>query len=327
VFGVSEPAYDRKEEFSDLWIVPADGSAKPRRLTFTKSPESGTAWSPDSRRLAFSAKREGDEVSQIYVLDVADGGEAIRVSSISTGASSPRWSPNGKALLFTSVVYPGAVGEEANKKIASERKARQYNARVYDGFPIRRWDKWLDDTQPHLFVQSLEPGATAKDLLGGSRLVAEPGFAGTWTRSGEELVAAWAPDGQSIVFAALTNRDAAAYSLLDTHVFEVSVTGGEPKQLTSGRGNYSRPTFRPDGKALYCLYTPRTNHVYNLGRVAMFAWPQTGKPTIVTGSCFPSRPPAAKSGWQSRRRWAPTPTCRYRKRRRRPPWWPTGRDL
>ena len=85
VFSLVEPAYDEKDQVSDLWIVPADGSAKPRRLTFSKGGESGVAWSPDSQRLAFSAKREGDDVSQIYVLDVAEGGEAVRVTSLSTG--------------------------------------------------------------------------------------------------------------------------------------------------------------------------------------------------------------------------------------------------
>jgi len=82
VLSLVEPAYDEKDQVSDLWIVPADGSAKPRRLTFSKSGESGVAWSPDSQRLAFSAKREGDDVNQIYVLDVAEGGEAVRVTSL-----------------------------------------------------------------------------------------------------------------------------------------------------------------------------------------------------------------------------------------------------
>jgi Tol biopolymer transport system component len=68
VFSLVEPSYDDKEQVSDLWIVPTDGSAKPRRLTFTKGGESGVAWSPDSRKIAFFARREGDEVNQIYVL-------------------------------------------------------------------------------------------------------------------------------------------------------------------------------------------------------------------------------------------------------------------
>src|SRR6476619_1764184 len=152
VCSLVEPAYDEKDQVSDLWIVPTDGSQKPRRLTFSKGAESGMSWSPDSQRLAFSAKREGDDVNQIYVLDIADGGEALRVTSLSTGARSPQWRPDGKALLFTSTVFPGAVDEESNKKIAAERKALKYKARVYEKFPGRNWDKWVEDTQSHVFV-------------------------------------------------------------------------------------------------------------------------------------------------------------------------------
>src|SRR5439155_25443225 len=54
VFPVVEPAYDAKDQVSDLWIVPSDGSAKARRLTSTKAPESDVPWAPDSRRIAFS---------------------------------------------------------------------------------------------------------------------------------------------------------------------------------------------------------------------------------------------------------------------------------
>jgi dipeptidyl aminopeptidase/acylaminoacyl peptidase len=285
VFSLVEPAYDEKDQVSDLWIVPADASAKPRRLTFTKGGESGAAWSPDSQRLAFSAKREGDEVSQIYILNVSDGGEAVRVTSLSTGARSPVWSPDGQKLIFTSTVYPGAADEEANKKIAAERKAQKYRARVYERFPIRNWDKWLDDTQGHLFIQSVEPGARAKDLLAGTKLVSEAGFAGRVTDSGEEFDAVWTPDGQSIIFVATTGRNAAAYSEVTSALFKVAATGGEPLRLTAGKDSFSRPQFRPDGKALYAISNVEGNgKVYNLDRLAMFSWPEVGAPTIMTAN-------------------------------------------
>jgi len=89
---------------------------------------------------------------------------AVRVTSLATGARSPQWRPDGKALLLRSTVFPGAADEETNKRVATERKALKYKARVYEKFPIRNWDKWIEDTQPHLFVQSLEPDAKAKDL-------------------------------------------------------------------------------------------------------------------------------------------------------------------
>lgn len=285
VFSLVEPAYDEKDQISDLWIVPADASAKPRRLTFSKSGESGMAWSPDSKRLAFSAKREGDEVNQIYVLDVADGGEAVRVTSLSTGARSPQWRPDGKAILFTSTVFPGAADEDANKKIAAERKALKYKARVYEKFPIRNWDKWVEDTQGHLFVQSLEPEAKAKDLLAGTKLISGRGFAGRIQDSGEEFDAIWTPAGDSLIFVATTNRDTAAYSTTNTALFKVSAAGGEPIQLTSGADSFSHPVFRSDGKALYAIFTVEANgKVYNLDRLAKFSWPNLGSPVILTAN-------------------------------------------
>ena len=282
VFSLVEPAYDEKDQVSDLWIVAADGSEKPRRLTSSKSGESGVAWSPDSRRIAFSARREGDEAGQVYVLDVADGGEAVRVTSLSTGARSPQWRPDGRAILFTSTVFPGAADDDANKKAAAERKAQKYRARVYEKFPIRNWDKWLEDTQAHVFVQDVTPGAKAKDLLAGTKLVSERGFAGRSSDSGDELDPVWTPEGDAIVFIASTNRDAAAYANTSTSLFKVSTRGGEPVRLTNAE-SFGRPTFRPDGKALYASYNVDTNDkTYNLDRLAKFSWPNVGQPEILT---------------------------------------------
>ena len=283
VFSLVEPAYDEKDQTSDLWIVPSDGNGKPRRLTFSKGGESGVAWSPDSRQIAFSARREGDEASQIYILDIANGGEAVRVTSLSTGARSPQWRPDGKALAFVSTVYPGAADDDANKKIAAERKAQKYRVRVYDSFPVRNWDKWLDDMHAHLFVQDAQPGAKAKDLLAGTKLVGERGFAGRVSDSGEDLDAVWTPDGDAIVFVASTNRDRAAYAETNTSLFKVSARGGEPTLLTTSDDSFSRPTFRPDGKALYAGAEIDTDHKpYHLDRLVKFSWPNTGEPVNLT---------------------------------------------
>src|SRR5262245_44807086 len=101
---VTEPTYDEKDETADLWIVPGDGSAPPRRLTTAKGKESSPAWSPDGAQLAFSAKREGDEASQIYVMAVG-GGEARRLTQLALGARSPQWSPDGTMILFQGPVH------------------------------------------------------------------------------------------------------------------------------------------------------------------------------------------------------------------------------
>jgi len=284
VFPVTEPAYDEAKEVVDLWIVPVDGSAKPRRLTSTKGSESGPAWSPDSRKLAFAAKRDDDEVSQIYVIDVAGGGEARRLTSSPLAARTPRWSPDGRWLLYQGSSYPGAANAEANKKVAAERKDAPSKVRIYDSFPIRRWDRWLDDTQTHLFVVAAEGGA-GRDLLAGTRLASLAGFGGAGGEgSTDSLDPAWSPDGESIVFVATTTRNAAAYAPVNTHLFEVAADGGEPRPLTTGNTSYAAPEFRPDGRALCFRVGEEWGKIYALDRLACAPWPWTGAVTTLTST-------------------------------------------
>jgi dipeptidyl aminopeptidase/acylaminoacyl peptidase len=285
VAAVTEPAYDEKSEVTDLWIVPAEGGAAPRRLTSSKGGESGTDWSPDSRRIAFTAKREDDEVAQVYVLDVAGGGEARRVTSSPLAARAPKWSPDGKWILYQSATYPGAADAEANRKAAAERKDTKSKVRVYDTFPIRRWDKWLDDTRTHLFVVSAEGGAPSRDLLAGSSLAAEPGFSAPGGEgASDDFAPAWAPDGSSVVFVATTVRTSAAYAPLTTHLFTVALAGGEPRALTTGSTSHAAPTFAPDGRSLCFETTEEAATIYALDRLACAPWPWTGAITPLTAA-------------------------------------------
>jgi dipeptidyl aminopeptidase/acylaminoacyl peptidase len=276
VFPVTSPAYDAAQQASDLWLAPSDGSEKPRRITSTRGAESGIAWSHDSTRLAFAAKREGDEASQIYVLDLKGPGEAKRVTSISTGAGDPLWHPDGKAILFTSQVYRGAADDEANKKIAAEIKARKYNARVYTSFPIRQWDHWLDERRPTLVIQPLEEGAKPRDLLAGTRLASEPGFGGKAGNAEDSMPAAWTRDGSAVVFAAKTDRNRSAYAFTTAQLYRASASGGEPVALTSENGTYDLPQFSADGKFLYAAFEPNTTNPYNLTRVVRWEWSGSG---------------------------------------------------
>ena len=276
VFTITEPSYDEKKELADLWIAPTDGSAKPRRLTSGKAAESGARFSPDGKRIAFSAKRDDDEVAQIYVLDVAQGGEAQRVTASPLAARGPVWSPDGAWIAYQSAVHPGARDLEANRKAVAERKDAKSKVRVYDGFPIRRWDRWLDDTRTHLFVVKADgvSGASARDLLAGSALADRPGFgAATGEGSSDDLSPEFAPDAQSIVFVATTNRNASAYASVNTQLFEVKLQGGEPRTLTSGEASYGRPRFAFDGRTLCYTVTEDWERLYALDRLACAPWP------------------------------------------------------
>jgi dipeptidyl aminopeptidase/acylaminoacyl peptidase len=288
VVSVMEPSYEEEGDISDLWLIDSTGKAPPRRLTSTAEDESGVAWNPDGRTIAFSTTRGKDEVSQVYLLPMDGPGEATAITSLSTGASNPRWSPDGQMIAFESTVYPGAADDEANQAEKAAREERKMNVSVYEMFPVRQWDRWLDDMQVHLFVQDAETGAPARDLLAGSELVRQKGFAGVPSLSASSLNPVWAPDGKSVVFNASTNLDQAAYAWTSYHLYQVSLAGGEPEALTSSDDwSCHTPRFSDDGKALYCQYEPGNEFVYNLTDIARFDWSGkgiSGVPTIITSS-------------------------------------------
>jgi dipeptidyl aminopeptidase/acylaminoacyl peptidase len=279
---VVEPSYDAGKTGSDLWLVSLDGSTPPRRLTNTLGAESDAVFSPDSKRLAFTTKREGDETTQVYVLPL-DGGEAMRVTNVSTGASDPRWRPDGKAILFESRVYPGAMNDDENRKIAAERKARKYKVRIFDSFPVRYWDHWLDDLRPHVFVQLLDEAAKPRDLLAGTKLASLPRFEGEFGATGTSLGARWSPDGTNIVFTATPDMDSVA-APAPSELYRISADGGEPAALTSGPDSYHNPVFRPDGKALYATrQRSAAVSLYSLDQLVKIEWPEPGQPKLLTG--------------------------------------------
>jgi dipeptidyl aminopeptidase/acylaminoacyl peptidase len=281
---VLEPAYEADKQVSDLWLAPTDGHAPPRRITHTKAPESGVAWSPDSRSIAFATKRDGDDEDQIYVLDLAGGGEARRVTDVSTGAANPRWRPDGQAILFESQVWPGAMDDEANRKAAAEHKARKYNVRVYEHYPVRYWNQWLDERRPTIMVQSLEPGASPRDILAATKLAQTSGFAGSEGDERPSLSPIWSPDGKEIVFVATTERWKSAYAHVGYHLFAVPAQGtAEPRELTPA-ARYEAPRFSPDGRWLYFEQEVQDAQIYHLPRLARLAWP--GGPATLLSPAF-----------------------------------------
>ena len=282
VYSVTEPSYDPDKAVSDLWLVSATGGAA-RRLTNTKAGEGGVVWSPDSRMVAFTTRREGDDTDQVYVLDILGGGEARRVTNLATAATNPQWRPDGRAILFETMVWPGAMDDEANRKVIAERKARKYNVRTYEHFPIRYWNEWLDERLPAIEVVSLDPGSKPKDILSPTRLAHTPGFSGPEGETSISLSPVWTPDGKAVVFAATVERWNSAFSEVGYQLYSLPADGGEASPVSPAKGGYRAPTFSPDGKTLYFAFSRRNEEVYSLPRLQSVAWPAGGEPKALTG--------------------------------------------
>ncbi|MBP7678629.1 MAG: PD40 domain-containing protein, partial [Thermoanaerobaculia bacterium] len=110
---------EKNRLLSDLWLQPVAGGPG-RRLTSHEAGESSPAISPDGSRVAFVAKRDGDEVAQLYLLRL-DGGEAERITELPSAPGSPRWTADGKRIVFSANVL-GESLETTKSEVARRKK-------------------------------------------------------------------------------------------------------------------------------------------------------------------------------------------------------------
>lgn len=264
---LTEPAYDPKLERADLWWVDPDGLLPSRRLTQHLKAESQPALSHDGGLLAFVAQREDDSAPQVYVLNLLTGGEARRITNLATGVRRPAFSPDGRQVLIESDVYPGTTNDADNRRVAAELAQRKYEVRAYEGFPIRNWNHWVDERQPHLMVVNVADGSI-RDLLAGSLLVTQPGFAGRNELGVQTLDGSWSPDARRIVFVASSNRNEAAFARTHQNLYVLELADLSIRRLNdeadgSYADSYEQPQFTRDGKGVVALVEPQSDNVYN----------------------------------------------------------------
>ena len=128
-----EPAYDEKDQVSDLWIVPSDGSAKPRRLTFSKGGESGVAWSADSRQIAFSARVKATK--QVRFIYWTSQMAAKPCASLPFQPSAlTAVAPGRQSTRICQHRLSRRRGRRSKQEDRSRAQSAKYRARVYEKF-------------------------------------------------------------------------------------------------------------------------------------------------------------------------------------------------
>jgi dipeptidyl aminopeptidase/acylaminoacyl peptidase len=205
---------------SQLWAVPADGSAPARR--FTNGPrDAAPRFSPDGRWIAFV--RATDEAApQLHVMP-ADGGEPRRVCEHPLGVSGIAWSPDSTRIAYLArVPEEGRYGTD-EKVPPGKEPARRITTRRYrlDGVG------YTIDRRPHVFVVD----AHAED--------AEP----LQVTRGEfdHGAPAWSPDGTELAFTSA--RHEGRDTDLAADVFVAPAAGGDARQVTRTTTTAGDPTW------------------------------------------------------------------------------------
>src|SRR5258707_4746627 len=194
-FVVSTPDMEANRDGSNVWMVSTAGG---EAMQVTQSGhDSSPAWSPDGKTLAFLSSRDGN--SQVYLLSM-EGGEAKKLTTLSTGADLFQWAPDGKAIAFTSAVYLDCKDDACNGKRDEEKEKSKVKARIYDHLLFMTWGSLNDGKRSHLFVMPVDGNASARDLTPAGDYDIPP------DERGELNDFTFSPDGKEICYTAVPDK-------------------------------------------------------------------------------------------------------------------------
>ncbi len=240
---------DANKSSTALFLAATDGKTPPRQLTSPSGKkDTHPRWSPDGKSILFESTRPG--TPQLFAIDLA-GGEARQLTTISTGAGTAVWAPDGKHVAFVSAVYPEfstlpfADSDTKNKDKDAEREASPVKVRTSDRLFHRHWDSQVDNKRQHLFVMSAD-GKTVRDMTPGDR-DAYP--TSTTFSVGDDFT--FSPDSKFLVFTAVPSKGEAWSTDHDLCRVPLDNTATDWPSLTSdNKGADNSPRFSPDGKKL-----------------------------------------------------------------------------
>jgi len=250
-YAVSTPDMEANRNATNIWVVSAAGGGA-TQLT-QSGHDSSPAWSPDGKTIAFLSSRDGN--SQVYLLSM-EGGEAKKLTTLSTGADLFRWSPDGKTIAFTSEVYLDCKDDACNQKRDEEAEKSKVKARIYDHLLYRHWDHWSEGKRSHLFLVPADGSAAARDLTPNANYDIPP------DERGDVSDIAFSPDSKEICYTAVPDTVEAIST--NGELFLVPATGGEPKKITTNPGFDGNPVYSPDGQ--YIAYHAQHTAEYEADR-------------------------------------------------------------
>ncbi len=195
------------------------------------------AMAPDGSRIAFTSERDGRE--QVYVMN-RDGSQQQRISQDAGRSQYPSWSRDGRSLVYTH-----------HDNLHSQDDSTGWRILIQDIDSLRAnmlsdewgtWPQWSANgiifttrSNGQLDIASAPIGSRSSFLIQAIPTI-------------DEHFSAISPDGRSIAFVAGNSRN-----LDKRQIWVMDIDGRNARQITSGRGRVSTPTWSPDGRFIAFL--------------------------------------------------------------------------
>jgi dipeptidyl aminopeptidase/acylaminoacyl peptidase len=280
---------DKHSYKSQVYITPLDAPERMRPLTSAEFNTGSVEISPDGKTLAFVRSKNGK--SQIYLLSL-DGGEAQVLTDAKHGASSPKWSPDGKKILFSSTLPIWAI--DGSPAWEYERPGREFGDEPH--YTAIKEGKQEEDVKPDVdgsleeMRAFLAKNAADKDpkvitrlnFLGEKDLNPELNFSHLHvievdTRESKQVTsgfqnffnADWAPDG-SYLLASSVKLDEHPDEKDYTDLWKINLQNQNAELLLHiDDHRIGNPVFSPDGNWVLLSGQDVTEPSYNQGTLAI----------------------------------------------------------
>jgi dipeptidyl aminopeptidase/acylaminoacyl peptidase len=227
---------------SDIWIMAFNGRDV-KKLVSSPKHDRHPRWSPDGKWIVFESNR--DESFQIYRVNVSSG-ETKQLTTISTEATQPIVSPDGRQIAFVSAVFPEfsdkpyKESDALNKQRMQERE--KVKARVFTKLLYRHWDSWVDDKRQHIFVMPFD-GGEPRNVTPGDRDAIPT--SSTFS-AGDDF--AFSPDGTELAYTATPFPIREEAWRTNHDIYTVNLVTGLRRQITSNPAADAFPRYSPNGE-------------------------------------------------------------------------------
>lgn len=251
----------KDRRMSRLWLVDSDGTNH-QKLSENDKNEGNARWSPDGKRIVYSAASENDG-SEVFIYWLKTG-KTARISQLVGSPSGLSWSPDGKQIAFSMFVEGS---EMTIAKLPRKPKGADWAAAPEVTTRLKHEADGAGKLKPgysHLFVIDADGGAPRQITSGNFHHRGAP---------------VWSADGTKLFFSGNRNENW-EYEFRNSEIYSVDVRTGAFSQLTDRIGPDYNIAISPDGKQLAFLGFDDKREAYQNTKLYVMNTDGSGKKMI-----------------------------------------------